>query len=61
LFVFIIDVAMIFHCDILMGGFNNVCGCKGLNFIREMLKTESYRVTVFSDVSLLLIKSHHIG
>jgi len=44
-----------------MGGFNNVCGCKGLNFIREMLKTESYRVTVFSDVSLLLIKSHHIG
>jgi hypothetical protein len=44
-----------------MGGFNSVYGCEGLNFIREMLMTESYWVTVFSDVSLLLIKSHHIS
>jgi len=44
-----------------MGGFNSVYGCKGSNFIREVLKTVSYLMTVFSDVSLLLIKSHHIS
>jgi hypothetical protein len=37
-----------------MGGFNNIYGCKGFNFIREMFKTKSYWVNVFSDISLLL-------
>lgn len=44
-----------------MGGFDNVYGCKWFNFIREMLKAVNYWVTVFSDISLLLVKSHYIS
>lgn len=52
LFVFIIDVAMISTVTFLIDGFNNVCRFKGFSFVREMFKTVSYRVTVFSDMSL---------
>ena len=40
-----------FHCDIMIDHCNSVHRRKGFNFIREILQTVSYWVTVFSDMS----------